>query len=93
LDEQVKLFVLYTAARAGLFLVAWGLIWLVFGRWIDWTALSALYTALFAMLISAAASMILLRGMRSRLSEQVAARAERVKAAYDSRRAAEDDDD
>jgi membrane protein implicated in regulation of membrane protease activity len=92
LDERVKLFALYTAARAGLFLVAYGLIWLVFGRWLDWTALSALYTALLAMLISAAASLVLLRPLRSRLSEQVAARAERVKHAYEARRSAEDDD-
>jgi membrane protein implicated in regulation of membrane protease activity len=92
LDGGVKLFALYTAARAGLFAVAYGLIWLIFGHWIDWTALSALYTALFAMLISAAASLIFLRPMRARLSEQVAERAGRVKDAYESRRAAEDDD-
>jgi len=88
----VKLFALYTAARAALFLVAYGLIWLIFGRWIDWTALSALYTALFAMLISAAVSLVALRPMRAALSEQVAARAARVKAAYESRRSTEDDD-
>jgi hypothetical protein len=92
LDDEVKLFVLYTAARAGLFLVAWGLIWLVFGRWIDWTALSALYTALFAMLISAAVSLVALRSMRAELSAQVAQRAARVREAYEARRSAEDDD-
>ncbi|HSS67589.1 MAG TPA: DUF4229 domain-containing protein [Nocardioidaceae bacterium] len=89
----MKLFALYTAARAALFLVAYGLIWLIFGRWIDWNALSALYTALFALLISAAASFVVLRGMRAQLSEQVAQRAARVKSAYDARRSAEDDDD
>jgi hypothetical protein len=88
----VKLFALYTGARAALFLAAYGLIWLIFGRWIDWTALSALYTALIAMLVSAAVSLFALRSMRGRLSAQVAARAERVKAAYESRRSAEDDD-
>jgi Protein of unknown function (DUF4229) len=93
LDRDVKLFALYTGARAALFLVAYGLIWLIFGRSIDWNALSALYTALFAMLISAAVSFIALRSMRARLSEQVAARAERVRAAYESRRSAEDDED
>ena len=88
----MKLFALYTGARAALFLVAYGLIWLIFGRWIDWNALSALYTALFAMLISAAASLLLLRQMRARLSEQPAGRAARVKDAFDSRRSNEDDD-
>jgi hypothetical protein len=93
LDDDVKLFALYTLARAALFLVAYGLIWLIFGRWIDWNALSALYTALFALLISAGVSFVALRGMRARLSEQVAQRAARVKSAYDARRSAEDDDD
>jgi len=88
----VKLFALYTLARAGLFLVAYGLIWLIFGHWIDWNALSALYTALFALLISAAVSFIVLRTMRARLSEQVAERASRVKEAFDSRRDGEDDE-
>jgi hypothetical protein len=93
LDDDVKLFAVYTLARAALFLVAYGLIWLIFGRWIDWNALSALYTALFALLISAGVSFVALRGMRARLSEQVAQRAARVKSAYDARRSAEDDDD
>jgi hypothetical protein len=92
LDDRVKLFALYTLARAGLFLVAYGLIWLIFGHWIDWNALSALYTALFALLISAAVSFIVLRTMRARLSEQVAERASRVKEAFDSRRDGEDDE-
>jgi hypothetical protein len=92
LDEAVKLFALYTAARLALFLAAFGLIWLVFGRWIDWSALSALYTALFALLISAGVALVALRPMRARLSEQVAERAARVRAAYETRRSAEDDD-
>jgi hypothetical protein len=92
LDESVKLFALYTAARVGLFLAAWGLIWLVFGRWIDWTALSALYTALIAMLISAGVALVTLRSMRAQLSAQVAQRATRVRDAYEARRSAEDDE-
>jgi hypothetical protein len=92
LDDGVKLFALYTAARVALFLVAWGLIWLIFGHWIDWTALSALYTALFAMLLSAAISLVALRSMRAQLSAQVAQRAARVRQAYEARRSAEDDE-
>jgi hypothetical protein len=92
LDEGVKLFALYTAIRAALFVAVYGLIWLIFGRWIDWTALSALYTALIAMLVSAAIALVALRPMRAKLSEQVAARAARVRSAYQEHRSAEDDD-
>jgi len=88
----VKIFALYTAARAGLFLVVYGLIWLIFGRWLDWTSLSALYTALIAMVISSIIAFTALSGLRARFAEQVAARADRAKAAYEARLTAEDDD-
>ena len=88
----MKAFALYTAARFGLFVVAYGLIWLIFGQWIEWDSISALYTALIAMLISSAIALVVLRPLRSQLSAQVSERAERVKQAYETRRAAEDDD-
>jgi hypothetical protein len=89
----VRLFALYTGARALLFAVVYGVVWLIFGRWIEWSALSALYTALIAMLISSGIALVTLRSLRADLSAQVAARAERVKAAYEARRSAEDEDD
>lgn len=90
--DDVKIFAVYTLARAGLFLACYGVIWLVFGRWIEWTTVGALYTALIAMAISSVIALVSLRSLRADLSEQVAVRAERVKSAYDARAAAEDED-
>lgn len=88
----MRAFVVYTAARAGLFLAVYGLIWLVFGRWIDWNSLSALYTALIAMLISAVISMVALRSLRGDLADHVSARAERARAAHRARVHSDEDD-
>ena len=88
----MKEFVRYTLARLALFAVTYGLIWLVFGHWIAWNALSALYTAIIALVISSLVSFWLLRGMRDQLAIQVQERAGRAKAAFEARRSAEDDD-
>jgi tetrahydromethanopterin S-methyltransferase subunit C len=89
---HVKVFALYTAARIGLFAVVYGVIWLIFGRWIEWNALSALYTAIIAMVISAVVAIWVLRGMREQLAVQVEQRASRAKSAFEARRSAEDDE-
>ena len=88
----LKSFVVYTAARAGLFAACYGLIWLIFGQWIEWDSISALWTALIAMVISSIIALATLQGMRSNLSAEIAARAERAKAAHEARTKAEDDD-
>jgi hypothetical protein len=88
----VKVFALYTLARLGIFAASYGLIWLIFGRWLEWDAVSALYTALIAMVLSSVIALTMLRSMRGRLAEQVADRAEKAKAAYEARSRAEDDD-
>jgi hypothetical protein len=88
----VKAFALYTLARLGLFAVTYGLIWLVFGHWIDWNSLSALYTAIIAMVISSLVSFATLKGLRAELAGQVEQRATRAKQAFEARRSAEDDD-
>ena len=88
----MKAFVLYTSARVALFLAAWGAVWLVFGRWLEWDSLTALYTAAIAMVISSVVALVALRPLRDRFAEQVALRAERAKAAYDARSRAEDED-
>ena len=64
---------------------AYGLIWLIFGRWIEWDAISALYTALIALVISSviASDAAAVAARRPRL--QVAERAERAKAAFEAR--------
>lgn len=88
----MRIFAVYTLARAGLFAAAYGVIWLIFGRWIDWTTVSALYTALLAMAISSVVALIALRSLRASFAEQVALRADRAKATYAARLAAEDDE-
>lgn len=88
----MKVFAVYTLARLGLFLAAYGLIWLVFGHWIAWNSLSALYTAIIAMVISSLVAFATLSSLRDRLAVQVEQRAHRAKAAFDARRSAEDDD-
>ena len=90
---HVKVFALYTAARLGLFAVAYGLIWLIFGRWIEWNAFSALYTAIIAMVHLVAGRVLRCsRVFASQLAVQVEQRATRAKAAFEARRSAEDDD-
>jgi hypothetical protein len=88
----LKSFILYTAARIGLFLACYGLIWLIFGQWLEWNSISALWTALIAMVISSVIALTSLRGMRANLSADIASRAERAKAAHEARNKAEDDD-
>lgn len=87
----MKPFVLYTLARLGLFLAVYGLIWLVFGRWIGWSSISALYTALIAMVISSVIALTALRGLRDDFALLVARRAERAKAAFEASKRSEDD--
>jgi hypothetical protein len=91
--DPLKPFVLYTGARIGLFLACYGLIWLIFGRWIGWNSISALYTALIAMAVSSVIALVMLRSLRADLSAQIAGRAGRAKQAFDARTRAEDDPD
>ena len=88
----MKPFLLYTLARVALFAAAFGLVWLVFGHWIEWGAVSALYTAIIAMIISSVVALLVLGSLRDAFAVQVSERAERAKAAYEARRAAEDVD-
>ena len=88
----MKVFALYTLARVALFGVAYGLIWLIFFQWIEWDALSAFYTAIIALVLSAIASFLLLGGLRDALALQVQQRATRARASFEARRSAEDDD-
>lgn len=81
----MRSFAVYTFARAAMFAVAYGLIWLVFGRWLQWDAISALWTAFVAMVVSSLVALATLGQLRARLAEEVAARATRSKAAYDAR--------
>jgi membrane protein implicated in regulation of membrane protease activity len=88
----VKPFVLYTLARALLFAVAWALVWAVAQTWLDWSTVTALWTALLAMAISSVVSLWLLRGLRQRLALHVQGRAERMQARYEAAKRKEDAD-
>lgn len=89
----MKSFAIYTGARVGLFLGAFGVVWLIIFHWVAWSASSVLWTALVAMVVSMAMSLVVLRGLREKLSTEIAARADRAKAAFDAQRAVEDDDE
>jgi uncharacterized membrane protein len=88
----VKPFLLYTLARVALFAAAFGLIWVVFGHWLEWSTVSALYTAVIAMVVSSVVALLVLGSLRDDFAVQVSQRADRAKAAYEARRAAEDVD-
>ena len=85
-------FLLYTLARVLLFAATWGLVWLVASAWLEWSSVTALWTALIAMVVSSVASLVLLRGLRERFAAQVQDRAGRIQARYDAAKRREDVD-
>ncbi len=89
----MRSFITYTAARLGLFALAFALLWGVGRTFWEQTAANLLWVALMAMLVSALASLVLLRGLRSALARDVAARADRMSSRYQAARAKEDSDD
>ncbi len=88
----MKTFATYTAARLGLFLVAFGLVWLIGRRFLDSFDATILWSALLALLISSVASIFLLRGLRESLAAQVEGRALRMSRRYEEARTQEDRD-
>jgi ABC-type bacteriocin/lantibiotic exporter with double-glycine peptidase domain len=88
----MKYFLLYTLARVGLFAVAFGIIWLVLFSWVSWTYGSLLWTVMLAAIISAIASIFVLRSLRERFGSEIAARAERMSKRIEAARSAEDED-
>ncbi len=89
----MRSFAAYTAARFGLFLGAFVVIWAVGRAFWATTAANLLWVALVALVISAAASWLLLRGLRDQLARDVASRAERIAARYQAAKAKEDTED
>ena len=88
----MKPFITYALARFGLFLAAFGLVWLVGFNWLEWTSINVLWTMLIALVISAIVGVIVLRGLRERLAANVQERAERVSKRFEESRGAEDVD-
>lgn len=89
----MKSFLLYTVARLGLFLGAFGAIWLVAGWALPWTSRNVLWTSVLAMVISALAAIYLLRGLRDNMARSARARAREVSSRLDESRRKEDVDD
>jgi Na+/melibiose symporter-like transporter len=85
-------FVLYTLARLGLFVVAFGLIWLAAGAWLEWNSVTALATAVLAMIVSSIAALFLLRGLRERFAATLEQRAKAVRDNVERSRRKEDID-
>lgn len=87
----VKEFAIYTAARLGLFVVAYGAVvggYLLVG---DETRIPLFWPFLVAVLVSAVASAFLLRRQRDAFALAVQRRAERASARFEAARAKEDD--
>lgn len=83
---------MYTLARMGLFLIAFGLIWLVGFSFFEWNSINVLWTMLIALALSAFAGIVLLRGLREQLAANVQQRAERMSRRFEESRSAEDVD-
>lgn len=82
----------YTLARVALFVVAFGLVWLVAFTWVEWNSIGILWTTLIALAVSSVASLILLRGMRDQLATQMMNRSKRFSERLERARRAEDVD-
>lgn len=78
----MKAFVVYTLARLGLFLAVYGLIWLFLFRNVQWNAVSALYTALIAVVVSSLLALVALRRQRAALAAQLAKRSKEPASRY-----------
>jgi energy-converting hydrogenase Eha subunit E len=88
----VKAFVVYTAARIGLFALAWVAVAGIASIWLEWNSVTVLWTALIALAVSAVLSLVLLRSLRDQLAASVSERAARARRSFDEARSREDDD-
>jgi hypothetical protein len=88
----VKGFLVYTAARLGVFLATYALVVGVYLLVTDSENLPILWPLLVAAVLSTVVSAYLLRGQRDRLAAGVQARAERISARYERMRSKEDTD-
>lgn len=86
----MRALIMYTVARVWLFLLTFGLLWVLGARWLTWDETTVLGLALASLVLSALASLWLLRGMRAELAAHVEARARRAQDALDASRRAED---
>jgi membrane protein implicated in regulation of membrane protease activity len=87
----VKEFIVYTAARIGVFAVIYATVLGVAALVTD-GPLPVLWPLVVAAVLSSVVSIYLLRGMRERFTEQVAARAGRMSERFEAMKAKEDVD-
>ena len=87
----MKEFIVYTAARFGLFLAIYGLIIGVYVL-VAGTPIPVLWPLLLAAVLSTIASVYLLRGMRERFAVKVQERASRMSQRFEEMKAKEDHD-
>ena len=85
----MKLFVAYTAARFGVFVVVYGVIIGIYIL-VAGTPIPVLWPLLVAAVLSAVVSAYLLSGLRQRFAEQVDQRAGRMSQRFEEMRAKED---
>ena len=85
----MKEFIVYTAARFGLFLVVYGLIIGLYVA-VAGTPIPVLWPLLLAAVLSTVASVYLLRGMREQFSAKVHERAARMSQRFEEMKAKED---
>ncbi|MFD1824989.1 MULTISPECIES: DUF4229 domain-containing protein [Mumia] len=85
-------FARYTLARLGFFVVAFVVVGLVASIWLEWNSVTGLWVALIALVISAVASLVLLRGMRDQVALALKVRADKMHDRFEAARSAEDVD-
>lgn len=83
-------FLKYTVARFGLFLAAFVVVWLATFWWLDVGQATIWFQLLMGLIISAFASIFLLRGLRDAVTARVQQRAELMNERLEASRRAED---
>ena len=78
----------YTALRIAVFAVVFGVLWLVFGRWVSGWAV-----ALLALVVTGAVSLLAFRRQSAEAGAALAGIGDRARHRYQTARAAEDVDD
>ena len=87
----MKEFIVYTAARFGIFLAAYGVVVGIYVL-VAGTPIPVLWPLLVAAVISTVLSIYLLRGMRERFALKLQERADRMSQRFEEMRAKEDHD-
>jgi cell division protein FtsW (lipid II flippase) len=87
----VKEFIVYTAARFGLFIVAYGVVVGIYVL-VAGTPIPVLWPLLLAAIVSMVLSMYFLAGMRERFALKIQERADRMSERFEQMRAKEDHD-